>query len=487
MDRYLGKIDNEDFYVDSTNVTWYRNPRDFSYTPCFEDKTGRYIAIPLNKNGSLNNFTDNNSSMSRSLSEGEYTELKSKFPDIKDNVESSIDARKKSGYVNNNFDYTFLQEGYTYTTVDPKYGKIRRFTDTNTTEIQNSKVKGNTYGKNINGGGPISRDFNYSNLRCSFFDLLGLSRANDPSGAGFFVPIVLKPDSPFVMQDEYNELDGMVIELPMEGGISITDNVSVRFDRRLDSNFPWSNLIGAGAANAGGNIGAGSDLQQSLANFAMFSYDTRSLRKTLSLSFIIPVTMATKQVRIEDIRGYLSNLQGMVFPTTLSKIMYPPLMSLTIGGMYQRFFGFITEVSIEWGSQGEFIHLNNSSGNFNPVLPGEDSVFPQVIKGQLKFENLFTYDWGSSMSEFSGDVTKYFTLKKDRLEGTLFGVGDNGAVSGVFDGIDYSQLAANLQKIDSSVTSTSSFDRIWNKYINEYGWNDYFFEPFTIENIGGIE
>ena len=82
MDRYLGKIDNEDFYVDSTNVTWYRNPRDFSYTPCFEDKTGRYIAIPLNKNGSLNNFTDNNSSMSRSLSEGEYTELKSKFPDI---------------------------------------------------------------------------------------------------------------------------------------------------------------------------------------------------------------------------------------------------------------------------------------------------------------------------------------------------------------------------------------------------------------------
>lgn len=478
MDRYLGKINNRDFYVDDTDVIWYRNPKDNMYTPCFQDKTGRYIAIPVNKNGSINDFNKDTASMDRGLTSEEYNQLKSKYPNTRDNLTDTSDPKKRNSYIDKNYDYKFLEDGYTFTNVDPNYSPgYRKFTG-NTLQRKSNQTKGKEFGKDYTGGGgSISSDQNVDSNRWSFFDLLGLSRSNNPSGPGFFIPIVLKPDNPFGSSGNNDvSLEGKSLELPMEGGVAIQDSVSVRFDRRLDSNLPWNNLIGNFASKVGDIVGASNELKNGMMNFAMFSYDTRNLRKTLSLSFIIPVTMATKQVRIEDIRAYLSNLQGMVYPTSLTGLMYPPLMSLTIGGMYKRFFGFITEVSIEWGVQGEFIHLNN-----NQALD-LDSVFPQVIKGQIKFENLFTYDWGSQLSGLSAEVSQYFTLKKDSLEGTLFGVNEDKSVDGMYDGIDYSKLRDELNKAEQKYAKADWFNEAWGRYINEYGWEDYFFEPFTVND-----
>ena len=475
MDRYLGKIDNRDFYVDDTDVIWYRNPKDNMYTPCFQDKTGKYIAIPVNKNGSINDFNKDTASMDRGLTSEEYNQLKSKYPNTRDNLTDTSDPKKRNSYIDKNYDYKFLEDGYTFTNVDPNYSPgYKRFTGRKS-EIQNGKTEGKQFGKNLNGGGSINNNHpSFNNNKWSFFDLLGLSRSSNPAGPGFFIPIILKPDNPFGNSGGVS-LENKVIELPMEGGIAIQDNVSVRFDRRLDSNLPWNNIIGNMASNISSSISGNDKLSQGIMNLAMFSYDTRSLRKIISLSFIIPITMATKQVKLEDIRGYLSNLQGMVYPTTLTEMMYPPLMSLTIGGMYQRFFGFITEVSIEWGTGGEFIHLNN-----NKEL-NEDSVFPQIIKGQIKFENLFTYDWGSGLSELSGDISKYFTLKRNELKGTLFGINENGNIDGMYDGIDYKELSDKLEQSQQNAKE-NQFGNIWSKYINEYGWNDYFFEPFKVND-----
>ena len=52
----------------------------------------------------------------------------------------------------------------------------------------------------------------------------------------------------------------------------------------------------------------------------------------------------------------------------------------------------------------------------------------------------------------------------------------------MYDGIDYSKLRDELNKAEQKYAKADWFNEAWGRYINEYGWEDYFFEPFTVND-----
>lgn len=511
MNRYIGKIDNKELYVDSPNVIWIKDKLMNTYTPCFKDKAGSYIALPYNSENSFNNFYKNDynkTSLSIGVSEEYFNNLRKEYPNTQDNTsiynpENANLQRDKNNNIFNNNDikeFTTIAEGVRRNFINyPKYN--RSFTTVDTTVENNGIInfrntnkktlKGNPINRESGGGGALTGwgsgkddSFTGDGKYYSFFDLLGLGRANNGAKFNSFIPIVLKVDSPY-MGEVTSKLENLVIELPMKGGVSISDNVSVQFNRRLDSSLPWSNLIGEFVSKTAQSISNDEGVAMGLGNFAQFTYNTSSLRKILNLNFIVPVAASTKKVEINKIRAYLTMLQGMLYPTDLTKLYYPPMLSLTIGGMYTRFFGFLTEVNIEWGPQGEFVNYNNinkSQNTFENTQTGSSNqdIFPQVIEGTIKFENLFSYNWDNGLSSFSADIEKYFTIKKDGSEGTLFGVDDNSEVSGVYDGQSFNDQNKTLTNMETRLIETDPYKKMFENALKEFGWNDYF---FNIPNI----
>ena len=114
----------------------------------------------------------------------------------------------------------------------------------------------------------------------------------------------------------------------------------------------------------------------------MFKYDGGNTKKTLQIPFIVLLGLATKEKLLDKaakkMRMIFNKLDGLLYPNDAIAYM-PPLMELTVGGMYRSFFGFVTGVNIAPTNPDMF--QNPATGEY----------FHSLYDGTITFENFFTY------------------------------------------------------------------------------------------------
>jgi hypothetical protein len=279
-----------------------------------------------------------------------------------------------------------------------------------------------------------------------FFDLYGLTvfNASNPNYYGF-MPIEISMAESIDETTQHGNgnvsvgdsaLQGLSFKLPWLVG-EISDSVSVSFTRR--------------GANQAENIlyNAVADMMQKwfnsdvLSEMIMAKYDPTSLTKKLDLEFILPIALGSgqklsKNASIANIRKALGALEGLVYPRGAG-FGYPPLLKVSINGIHKGFKGYLTEVSIRESEE----HV---------IYNGE--MFPLVIKGSLKFVNLFMYSWSI------GGHTLFGQLDLGKDPSILFGDPvDNGSPDfSTSTGIDNSSPAAATENPIPTSGNNSPFD-----------------------------
>lgn len=224
------------------------------------------------------------------------------------------------------------------------------------------------------------------------FKILGLSE----TGYYHYVPIIFKSAK---ILDEGSEegLQDLEIKLPLFPS-KISDSVSVSYKRRAD-NTTLAMITQA--------LASALKIPDSIAKAINYEYDASSLTKEVTVPYIIPVTGVGNggYQKVPELRRGLNILQGMVYPR-LAGMLYPPHLSMTIGGMYAKLKGFIKSVSVEFDE-----NVTDISG----------VKFPLLITGSITFTCLQAFSWDNvdlAGNTFFGDKAKYFILKDSTL---LFG------------------------------------------------------------------
>lgn len=478
--RELGIIDGKMYYVDSPNVYWLIDPNnDNRAIPYTIDKNGRIINIPLVGAGIFNDSTNFNNDVFDSISMQNLRDLRTSFPYLnmldKNKYQVHVDnGRLVPNYTNNSTPYEQPRSPDRYTpenktpNTSPKNNKLRRIGGRGSNPSTRNFNSSGLY-KEFKGGFKINEDEynNYSTsnyAKCDFFDLLGLSRVSTKNRYNSFIPIILKSDCPYPLDTETGS-ENVEVVLPMKGATNINDVVSVSYSRRSDSALPWMNMLSGLASKTAENLGFSGEHSASIGNIVQFTYQTSSLKKVLNINYIIPVTAATKQVNLDEIRQYLSFLQGMLYPSGLSGYTYPPMLSLTIGGMYTRFFGFLTEVAIDWGPNGEFVHYDENGSD-------QYGVFPQIIEGSIRFESLFMYQWKSNWTgNFSEFNKKFFTIRDgSETKTSLFGIKDGDIPSAMYSGQSIQEKRENYNTLINSENNAD--EDMFNRVLSSYNWDD---------------
>lgn len=258
--------------------------------------------------------------------------------------------------------------------------------------------------------------------KMDFFSLYGLPEykpSADNSGSNYlgYIPIVIRNASFYgeelrketSIDSRHDDSQRINIKLPWLPS-EISDTVSVSYSRRGDTGIQLTELMATLTAS----------LSESLANIALVEYNSRDLSKSLDLEFILPInrTLLTaggthyvrretgagnvdsfklENIEVKDfmknVRAYLGALQGLVYPRAYG-FLYPPLLSVKLGGLYRGFKGFLREVTIR--SSEEMLDLGNE-------------MFPMIIRGNLRFINVFMYSW----SDEHNTIAKSFVLSNN--------------------------------------------------------------------------
>lgn len=248
--------------------------------------------------------------------------------------------------------------------------------------------------------------------KMDFFNLYGLpeykpSQDNSEDNYLGFIPIVIRSASFYgeevgektSIDSDEEENKSINIKLPWLPS-EIADSVSVSYSRRGNTGVQWPEVLSKTAAM----------LSVDLANIALAEYNSQNLSKTLDLEFILPInrtlltaggthympkrseaeltgdTLPYREENIEvkdfmkNVRIYLGALQGLVYPRSFG-FRYPPLLAVKLGGLYRGFKGFLREVSIR--TSEEMLDLGNE-------------MFPMIIRGSLRFINVFMYSWSDT-------------------------------------------------------------------------------------------
>ncbi len=256
------------------------------------------------------------------------------------------------------------------------------------------------------------------------FDICDLSGFEEESYP-FFVPIVIK-SAQIIGEGAADSIDGLHIVLPLNPG-KITDSVSVSFNRRIDNTAgsTIATMLSEKVLSSFGEFSLSPDLQ----NMLLYNYDARSLRKEIQIPYIIPIQ---KNIDINRLRKGLTVLQGLVYPR-YHGLTYPPFVSITIGGMYNKLKGFISQVSVEFDENITII-----SG----------VKFPILITGTIQFICLHSFTWNSVGidfgSEIAENVKEEFVLLNKSL---LFGKDVDS---------NYSPDNNNLNKTESGLPNVTS-------------------------------
>lgn len=161
--------------------------------------------------------------------------------------------------------------------------------------------------------------------------------------------------------------------------------------------------VGQTAATVTGSQAIGSYIS----NSALFEYDAGSTKKTLSIPFIVPLAAASKEKlyggAAKRMRETFNFLQGLLYPKS-SGLLMPPLMQVTIGGLYRSFFGFVTGVDITPTNSDMFLD------------PCTMQYYNMVYDGTITFSNLFMYYHGDgSNPNFDIDTTDKAVLFGDEI------------------------------------------------------------------------
>ncbi len=324
--------------------------------------------------------------------------------------------------------------------------------------------------------------------KMDFFNLYGLpeyipSQDNRTDNYLGFMPIIIRNASFY--GDEVGErttIDSNIGEefriniklpwLPSE----ISDSVSVSYSRRGNVGTQLPEVLSRFLAK----------LNQDLANIALVEYNAQNLSKTLDLEFILPINRTLLTMRgthytterseeelsyerspiagrfreenievkdfMKNVRAYLGALQGLVYPRAFG-FLYPPLLSIKLGGLYRGFKGFLREVNIR--TSEEMLDLGNE-------------MFPMIIRGSLRFINVFMYSWSDTRNE----IARAFVLSDNPQ--ILFGMDykDEDLITTISGGentpTDIPDIIDNLgiSTIDVNEPNLVAIQRAYDRYRN---------------------
>lgn len=324
--------------------------------------------------------------------------------------------------------------------------------------------------------------------KMDFFNLYGLpeyipSQDNRTDNYLGFMPIIIRNASFY--GDEAGErttIDSNIGEefriniklpwLPSE----ISDSVSVSYSRRGNVGTQLPEVLSRFLAK----------LNQDLANIALVEYNAQNLSKTLDLEFILPINRTLLTMRgthytterseeelsyerspiagrfreenievkdfMKNVRAYLGALQGLVYPRAFG-FLYPPLLSIKLGGLYRGFKGFLREVNIR--TSEEMLDLGNE-------------MFPMIIRGSLRFINVFMYSWSDTRNE----IARAFVLSDNPQ--ILFGMDykDEDLITTISGGentpTDIPDIIDNLgiSTIDVNEPNLVAIQRAYDRYRN---------------------
>lgn len=237
-----------------------------------------------------------------------------------------------------------------------------------------------------------------------FFSIYKLTKysATSPQYGGF-LPIYIQSTQAFAGEgntlnsDADSENDPKIkFIVPWRSG-EISDSVSVAFSRRGD------NPIQQQGANLLSQFM--SSFNEEAGKWILARYDPSSLNMTLSFDFMLPLISLSAYPSnfVQDVREGLGALKGIVFPRSYG-FSYPPLVKVTIGGLYKGFKGFINDVNIR--TSEEVVDVN-----------GE--MFPLMISGTIRMINVFMYTWNKNNVNIENLGS--FNINKD--PSILFGMG----------------------------------------------------------------
>lgn len=259
-----------------------------------------------------------------------------------------------------------------------------------------------------------------------FFTIYGLNEYTpDNPTYGGFLPVKIKTTK--LYSDETNsDADAakpdIEFNLPMAIG-EISDGVSVSYSRRGDNTVGGQVAQAASEWVAGLKIFDNSSITENISQILLAKYDPGSLTKKLEFDFILPLTNTSSYSAnmIQNVRNAMGALQGMVYPRSFG-FCYAPMVSVSIGGLYKNFKGFISDVSFR--ASAELINIG-----------GE--MFPVTITGSVKFINVFMYTWNEQFQNVIGS----FNLKEN--PSLLFGF-DSSSTAEVFgSGLSYGSAISN--------------------------------------------
>ncbi len=325
--------------------------------------------------------------------------------------------------------------------------------------------------------------------KMDFFSLYGIpeykpSQDNSEDNYLGFMPIIIRNASFYGnevgektsidFEDGKNfKIDIKLPWLPSE----ISDSVSVSYSRRGNTGVQWPEAIAKFVANY---------LSGDLANIVLVEYNAQNLSKTLDLEFILPINRTfltaggthytidksndTRRFREENIevkdfmknvRAYLGALQGLVYPRAFG-FLYPPLLSVKLGGLYRGFKGFLREVSIR--TSEEMLDLGNE-------------MFPMIIRGSLRFINVFMYSWSDTHHE----IARTFVLSDNPQ--ILFGMDykDEDLITSVSAGENIPNTTPtiinnlDIQPINIGEQNITAIQRAYDRYKN-FNYNDINYE-----------
>jgi len=242
-------------------------------------------------------------------------------------------------------------------------------------------------------------------------------------------------------------LDGCKIELPLDSSQTMSDSVSVSWARKSDSTTVTQAveyITNDDSVNKGTraleSVGISGMSGESIRRFMTEDYSMGSLMKSIDVPFVIWQNKSMTPSRIKEGLGLL---QGLIYPGLIG-FMYPPSLTLSVGNLYRKMKGNLASVDLQFDDGWRSLNPGTSGINLN------DDAFPMIIRGKLKFVNLFMYMWDALTEELTLKG-KPWILFGDEKESHSGGSSNSGGGSGQSNAPDDKKLGTPSDKVGSTL------------------------------------